>query len=111
MRLAPLFAAVSVFLGTFSPAFVSLGGDFSEPASRNGLFYAWFYWMPLRVDQLLMPNGDVLTLGLAIGVYVAQYAMLLALAAAAAHTGRIFVDFLKPHKHRAGLIPRSPAGR
>jgi hypothetical protein len=104
MRFFPLFAAVSVFLGTFSPALVRLGGDFSDPASRHGLFYVWFYWLPTRVDWLLMPNSDALTLGLAIAVYVAQYATLLAVVAAVAHTGRILLDFLKPHKHRAGLI-------
>jgi hypothetical protein len=104
MRLSPLFVAASVFLGTFSPALISLGGDFSDPTSRHGLFYFWFYWLPVRVDALLMPNGDSLMLGLAMAVYVAQYATLFAVVVAAAEMGRIFLDFLKPLKHRAGLI-------
>jgi hypothetical protein len=104
MRLSPSFVAASVFLGTFSPALIGLGGDFSDPASRHGLFYIWFYWLPVHVDQLLMPDGDVLTIGLAMAVYTAQYAMLLAVLRAGVNIGRVFVDFLNPHRHRAGLI-------
>jgi hypothetical protein len=104
MRLSPRFVTASVFLGTFSPAFISLGGDFSDPASRHGLFYTWFYWLPVHVDQLLMPDGDALTIGLAMAVYIAQYAMLLAVLKVASNSARVFVDFMRPHKHRAGLI-------
>jgi hypothetical protein len=111
MRLSPRFVAASVFLGTFSPALVSLGGDFSDPSSRHGFFYIWFYWLPVYADQLLMPDGNVLTIGLAIAVYVVQYAMLLVVLKAAANTAQTFVDFLKPHKHRTGLIQSTSDGR
>ena len=104
MRLSPSVVAASVFLGTFSPALVSLGGDFSDPTARHGLFYAWFYWLPVHVDQLLMPDGDVLTIGLAMATYIVQYAMLFAVLRVAAKTGRVLMDFMRPHKHRAGLI-------
>jgi hypothetical protein len=107
MRVSPIFSAASVFLGIFSPALVPLGRDFSDPVSRHGLFYIWFYWLPVQVDRLLMPDGDALTLGLAMAVYVAQYATLFAAVVAAAHMGRILLDFLKPHKHRAGLVRAS----
>jgi hypothetical protein len=104
MRLSPFLVAASVFLGTFSPALVSLGGDFSDPASRHGVFYIWFYWLPVHADRLLMPDSDVLTIGLAIIVYVAQYAMLFGALKVAADVAQIFADFLRPHKHRAGLL-------
>jgi hypothetical protein len=104
MRLSPFLVAASVFLGTFSLALVSLGGDFSDPASRHGLFYIWFYWLPVHVDRLLMPDGDVLTIGLAVAAYVVQYALLLAFMKVVAHLAQIISDFLKPHKHREGLI-------
>jgi hypothetical protein len=104
MRLAPSYVAASVFLGTFSPALIGLGGDFSDPASRYGLFYFWFYWLPVHVDRLLLPDGDVLTIGLAVAVYIVQYAVLLAVLKVVANAAQMIMDFLKPHKHREGLI-------
>jgi len=104
MRVSPSFAAASAFLGTFSPALVSVGGDFSDPTSRHGLFYAWFYWLPVHVDQLLMPDSGALTIGLGMAVYMLQYAALFTVMKIVAKSGQVLVDFLRPHKHRAGLI-------
>jgi hypothetical protein len=104
MRLAPSYVAASVFLGTFSPALVSLGGDFSDPASRHGVFYLWFYWLPVHVDRLLMPDGDVLTIALAIAAYIVQYALLFAALNAGVNVAQVIADFFRPHRHRAGLL-------
>jgi hypothetical protein len=103
MRTSPLLTAAVVFLGVISPVLANLGGDFSEPATRQGLFYLWFYWLPTRVDLLLLPSGGQLTTGLAMTVYAAQYAFLVAAIYCAIGVSRVALHFLKPHRHRTGL--------
>jgi hypothetical protein len=59
-----LYCIVAVFLGAASPLIASLGGDFSDPATRHGLFYVWFYLLPTTVDQWLWLEGDSLVVAL-----------------------------------------------
>jgi hypothetical protein len=81
----------------------SIGGDYSDPASRHGLFYVWFYWLPIRVDLLFMPDGYVPILGLALMVYVAQYMALLVAISRVINSASALAN-LRPRKLRAPFI-------
>jgi hypothetical protein len=104
MRISPHHVVASIFLAVFSLVLASIGGDYSDPASRHGFFYAWFYWLPTRVDLLFMPGGYELMMGLALAVYVAQYAIVLVAINLTLRGMRIVIDFVRPHKHRGGLV-------
>lgn len=70
---ALLLFICSVILACMSPALVSLGPDYADPSSRSGVFFTWFYRLPIAVDQWVWPEGDGLMLGLAVAVYALQY--------------------------------------
>jgi hypothetical protein len=104
MRISPHHVVASIFLAVFSLALASVGGDYSDPASRHGFFYVWFYWLPIRMDLLLRPDGYELMMGLACVVYVFQYAVVLVAINLMSRTVRTVIDFMWPHKHRVGLV-------
>jgi hypothetical protein len=104
MRISPHHVVASIFLAVFSLVLASVGGDYSDPASRHGFFYAWFYWLPIRVDLLFRPNGYELTMGLACAVYVVQYVGVLVAINLTSRVVGTMIDFLRPHKHREGLV-------
>jgi hypothetical protein len=99
MRVATLAIAASIVLGMMSPALAGLGGDYSDPATRDGLFYAWFYVFPVAADLWLWPEGGA-QIALAMTVYGAQYLMLFAAAKGLVVGVRVIHDFLRPYRHR-----------
>jgi hypothetical protein len=98
---------VAVALGAASPLIANLGGDFSDPGTRHGLFYAWFYLVPTTVDQWFWPEGDALMVALAVFVYTLQYLALFGVVLALWPIASITKDFVSPHRHRAGLMRRT----
>jgi hypothetical protein len=106
MRLSPHHVVAAIFLAVFSLALASVGGDYSDPASRHVFFYMWFYWLPIRVDLLFRPDGYELMMGLACAVYVFQYALVLGAINLTSRIVRTMIDFMWPHRHRGGLVRR-----
>jgi hypothetical protein len=103
MRISPHHVVASLFLAVVSLVLASVGGDYTDPASRHGFFYAWFYWLPVRIDLLFMPGGYELMMGLVFAVYIAQYGIVLVAINLAARGARTVIDFIRPHRHRVGL--------
>lgn len=65
-------AGAAVVLGTVSP-FIAAVDD--GPVLR-----AWLQWLPVQVDELVLPEGDVPMLLLATAVLIAQYMLIFSLA-------------------------------
>jgi hypothetical protein len=106
-RYAIFLSCVALFLGAASPSISSLGGDFSDPATRHGLFYAWFYLVPTTADQWFWPEGDALVVALAVVVFTLQYLALFGLVLALWRLAIFTKDFFSPYRHRAGLVRRT----
>jgi hypothetical protein len=104
MRISPHHVVASLFLAVFSLALASVGGDYSDPASRHSIFYVWFYWLPIQMDLLFRPSGYELMMGLVFTVYVAQYVFVLVGINLTSRVVRTIIDFMRPHKHRVGLV-------
>ena len=66
--------AVAILLGIISPFLVS--------PNDGSLLLAWFQWLPIQVDQLLLPEGDFAMLVLAMATLTVQYLFVFASAAA-----------------------------
>jgi hypothetical protein len=96
---ATWIVAASVFLGMISPALAGLGGDFSDPATRHGLFYAWFYVLPVAADLWLWPEGDA-QIALAMVVYVLQYLVLFGVVHGLLELSNLVRDFVGLDGHR-----------
>jgi len=69
------------------------------------ILWTWFNWMPMRMDQWLMPAGEANALALDVGVLAAQYLLLFALVAGMRRAGRLVLDFVRAPRHRSsGLV-------
>jgi hypothetical protein len=90
-----LLAAVAIILGVASPYMVDPTPDTSR------LVFAWFYWLPGVVGYWLWPESETAFMALWMWVCTLQYFAVFMFLAAVAPLVR---DFLKPHKHRGGLI-------
>jgi hypothetical protein len=100
--------------GAASPVIANIGGDFSNPATHHGLFYAWFYLFPTMVDQWLWPDGDALMVTLAMFVFTVQYLTLFGVGAALFRLATIKKGFHQPapasrRVDAAGLRRATPA--
>lgn len=87
--------AVAILLGIVSPFLV---GPNDGPLLR-----AWFQWLPIQVDQLLLPEGDFTMLVLAMATLTVQYLLVFASAAALLRLLQLGRDFFGTPRHRAGL--------
>jgi hypothetical protein len=96
---ALVLAVASLFIVNFGP-------DYADPAARQGLFYAWFYFMPGAADMLFWPETAVATLGLVGLVYVLQYLALMASVTGLLALLKILNDFIGPPRHRRTLVRR-----
>lgn len=102
-----LLATAAIGLGFASPFIAYMGGGFADPATHDGIFYAWFLAVPAAVDQLVWPETDAGMLALAIAVYTVQYLVLFALLAASMPAARVLQDFIAGPRHRrSGLVRR-----
>ena len=98
-----LFAAVvAVILGIASPYMIVPTPDMSR------FLYAWFYWLPGLADYWLWPESDTTFIALNMAVFTVQYLAVFALTWATVPLARTLRDFMRPHKHRGGLLrPRA----
>jgi len=94
-QLAILLCIVVVIFGIASPFLAGMFG--------HGPLHEWFYALPTAVDQLLWPEGDVLTLALAMLAFTVQYVVLFAVAAATPPLILRALDFLAS-EHWDGLM-------
>lgn len=78
-----VFAAV--LLGMVSPFMVA--------ADDGPLLRAWLQWLPVQVDQLFLPSGDVAMLALAMLVLTAQYLLIFILVIPLRQLVRGFLKF------------------
>lgn len=104
MRMRTIFfvAVVAIILGVASPYLADPTPDMSRA------LYAWFYWLPGLVGSWLWPESDIAFMALSMAVYAVQYFAAFALASATVPLARIVRDFMRPHKHRDGLLqPRT----
>jgi hypothetical protein len=99
-RTVLLMCAAAVAMGVASPFLVAFGPP--DAAVSDGLFHAWFYFLPTAVDQWIWPEEPILIQLLAITVLALQYLALFAAIAGLLQLARVMHDFIRPHKHRRG---------
>jgi hypothetical protein len=99
MRIIVLFA-IAVVLGIASWYVVDPSPEMSSLAS------AWFFWLAGWVHLWVWPKSALGFTAMTMAVYTVQYMALFALVAALAPVARLVRDFMRPHKHRGGLVDR-----
>jgi hypothetical protein len=65
---------------------------------------AWFFWLPGWVHYWIWPESALGLMAMTMAVYTVQYVVLLGLLAGLRPIARLVQDFLRPHKHRNGLV-------
>jgi hypothetical protein len=67
---------------------------------------AWFFWLAGWVHYWVWPDSATGLMAMTMAVYTVQYLVLFTLLTALAPIGRLVQDFMRPHKHRGGLLNR-----
>ena len=62
---------IAILLGMVSP--------FLAAVDDGPILTTWFQWLPIQVDRLVLPEGDIAMLGLAMLVLSAQYVLIFCL--------------------------------
>ena len=84
MRTSLLIGGAALGMALASPLVAAALGAFTDPATHQGVLYAWFVTIPATVDQLFLPSSAAGMLALTIAVYTLQYCLLLGLLTALA---------------------------
>lgn len=90
----------AVLLGVASWYLVHPSPEMSSFAS------AWFFWLAGWVHLWMWPESAIGLMAMTIAVYTVQYLALFALLAALVRSAHLIRNFLRPHKHRGGLVSR-----
>jgi hypothetical protein len=105
--LPPLsWCIAAVALALASLVMVSFGPNYTDPASREGLFYTWFYLVPLIADSWVEPQSGLLILAVSTTAYSLQYLATIAMASFSWKLSTVIIDFVGPPKHRGTLAGR-----
>lgn len=105
--LPPLsWCIAAVTMALVSLVIVDFGPIYTDPASREGLFYTWFYRAPLLADSLFEPQSGAAILAMSIATYTLQYLATIALASFSWKLATVIIDFVGPPKHRGTLARR-----
>jgi hypothetical protein len=99
-----LAAATAIALGIVSPYFSGLAVD--RQLHNVPVVFEWFYWLPTLVDFWLAPESDLAFMTLWRVVLTLQYLAVFAMIWASTHLTIVLQHFVKPHRHRGGLVSR-----
>lgn len=105
--LPPLsWCIAAVALALASLVIVNFGPNYADPSSREGVFYTWFYFVPLLADAWIEPQSWFLILVVSTTAYSLQYLASIALASGSWKLATVIIDFVGPPKHRGTLAGR-----
>jgi hypothetical protein len=106
IRTVCLLAATAIALGVASPYLDHLCLD--DQHHRIPFLYDWFHWLPGIISYWLEAESDTAFMALWVAICVLQYLMLFVALWALARFVTLLHHFIRPHRHRAGLIRSAP---
>lgn len=98
IRIIVVLLLAAILLGIASWYMVSPTPDMPR------LVYLWFYGLAGLVDYWIWPESNFGFMVMSMTVYTVQFILLFALVASIVPAAHLIRDFLRPHKHRTGLL-------